>query len=106
MDGFVGTGAAPGARLLRIVGGGRVGNRWLILLRVSWVVLGLVAVAIPTRGIPLVFGHLRTPCAAPTTCADTGQVAQQSLRLLEDLGLSLDLYAKLSVAVPAAAAAV
>jgi signal transduction histidine kinase len=106
MDAFADTGGAPGGRFLRMVRVGRIGNRWLIVAQIGLVLLALVVVAIPIAGIPLLFSQLRTLCATATTCSDTGQLTPQSLRLLEDLGLSLEAYAKLSVGVPAAAAAV
>ncbi len=106
MDAFADTGGAPGVRLMRAVGAGRVGSRWLIVAQIGLLLLALVVMAIPIAGIPLVLGQLRTLCATATTCSDTGQLTPESLRLLEDLGLSLDLYAKLSVAVPAVAAVV
>ncbi len=105
MDAFGHTGrigAAPGAAFFRTV----VAWRWLLMARLSWIVLAAVVLAVPIAGVPLDFAQLRTLCPDGAVCPGTGQLNLDGLRELRSLGLSLDSYAALSIAVECVAGAV
>jgi signal transduction histidine kinase len=80
-------------------------ERWLGIARVGWVVLAAVVIALPVAAIPLDLAQLRSTCTDESVC-QAGRLTPRGLRLLEDIGLSLDSYAWLSVAVETLAGAV
>jgi hypothetical protein len=66
-------------------------GRWLLLARVAWIVVAVLAVGLFTAGIPAEFALLHTPC--PALPCPTGQLPPAGLRALQDLGLGLDSFA-------------
>ena len=86
--------ASPPATALR---GG-----WLLLARVAWVAVAITALAIALFSVPSSFELYRTVCtAAPEVCTERAvwQPTPEGVRALRDVGLSLDAYALLNVAI-------
>ena len=86
--------ASPPATALR---GG-----WLLLARVAWVAVAITALAIALFSVPSSFELYRTVCtAAPEVCTQRAvwQPTPEGVRALRDVGLSLDAYALLNVAI-------
>ena len=71
-------------------------GRALVLARTAWVSMALLAGVLFVAAVPAEFAQLRVPCQ--TAACPTGQLSPASLRALEDLGLSLDVFAAYSVA--------
>jgi hypothetical protein len=77
-------------------------GRWLLLARVVWIVVAITALAIALFSIPSSFEHYRSVCtAAPEVCTERAawQPTPGGVRALRDVGLSLDSYALLNVAI-------
>jgi hypothetical protein len=75
---------------------------WLLLARVAWVAVAITALAIALFSIPSSFEQYRTVCtAAPEVCTERAlwQPTPDGVRALQDVGLSLDAYALLNVAI-------
>src|SRR5919107_4288606 len=75
---------------------------WLLLARVVWVAVGITALAIALFSVPSSFELYRTVCtAAPEVCTQRAvwQPTPEGVRALGDVGLSLDAYALLNVAI-------
>jgi signal transduction histidine kinase len=73
----------------------RLGEHWLIPVRIVIVIVVVLALAVFFVGVLLNFAQFRTVCT-PLSCAD-GQLTPQSAQTLQALGLSLDAYAILNV---------
>jgi hypothetical protein len=77
-------------------------GRWLLLARVVWVAVAITALAIALFSVPSSFEQYRTVCtAAPEVCSERAawQPTPEGVRALRDVGLSLDSYALLNVAI-------
>jgi signal transduction histidine kinase len=74
----------------------RLRGRPLLLARIAWVGVAVLAVGLFVAGIPAEFALLQVPC--PTSICATGQLPPSGLRALEDLGLSPGSFAAYSVA--------
>jgi hypothetical protein len=77
-------------------------RRWLVLARVAWVAVAITALAIALFSVPSSFEHYRTVCTAASEVCSEGAVWQptpEGVRALRDVGLSLDSYALLNVAI-------
>ncbi len=72
-------------------------NRWLILARAVWLVMGALAVGLFVAGIPAEYTQLQRGCPTPA-CASSGGVAPVELSLLENLGLSPEFFAAYGIA--------
>ena len=75
---------------------------WLLLARVAWVAVAITALAIALFSVPSSFELYRTVCtAAPEVCTERAvwQPTPEGVRTLRDVGLSLDSYALLNVAI-------
>ena len=75
---------------------------WLLLARVAWVAVAITALAIALFSVPSSFELYRTVCtAAPEVCTQRAvwQPTPEGVRALGDVGLSLDTYALLNVAI-------
>ncbi|HEY3230600.1 MAG TPA: hypothetical protein VGJ87_15355, partial [Roseiflexaceae bacterium] len=97
-----GLAAAGPSRIVAATGA----ERWLHIARVGWVVLAAVVIALPVAAMPLDLAQLQSVCTDESVCSPPGRLSAQGLRLLGDLGLSLNLYAALNMAVEAVAGAV
>jgi len=86
------SGSSPGSAWSTIL----VGRR-LLLARAGWLIVGALTVGLFVAGIPAEFAQLQLGC--PTlACASTGGATPVELPLLENLGLSPDLFAAYGVA--------
>ena len=83
---------------------GRLHGRFLVLARMTWILVAALAVGLFIRGIPAEFGLLHVPC--PTVRCPTGQLSPSGLHALKGLGLSLDSFAAYTVAMDVLFAAV
>src|ERR687894_1279280 len=75
---------------------------WLLLARVAWVAVAITALAIALFSVPSSFELYRMVCtAAPEVCTERAvwQPTPEGVRALRDVGLSLDAYALLNVAI-------
>jgi hypothetical protein len=82
----------------------RLRGRRLLLARVAWILVAVLAVGLFITGIPAEFALLHVPC--PTVSCPTGQLSPAGLHALEGLGLSLDSFAVYTVAMDVIFAAV
>src|SRR5918999_3054740 len=75
---------------------------WFLLARVAWVAVAITALAIALFSVPSSFELYRTVCtAAPEVCTQRAvwQPTPEGVRALRNVGLSLDAYALLNVAI-------
>jgi hypothetical protein len=70
----------------------RLQGVWLILARVAWVVLALLALSILVAGLPAYFTFLHTACRSVAACNPNGALTPEDMRTLHRLGISLDTY--------------
>jgi uncharacterized membrane protein YhdT len=71
-------------------------GRWLLLARIVWVIVVLLALGLFIASIPSYLAYLHILTATPTT--DFGsQLARQDVQQLQVVGLSIDFYAWYSV---------
>jgi hypothetical protein len=82
----------------------RMRGRRLLLARVAWIVVAVLAVGLFIAGIPAEFALLHVPC--PSVTCPTGQLSPSGLHTLKDLGLSLDAFAAYTVTIDVIFAAV
>jgi hypothetical protein len=82
----------------------RLRGRWLLLARMAWAAVAVLAAGLFVAGIPAEFALLQIPC--PTLRCPTGQLPPAGLRALKDLGLSTGSFAAYSVAMDVVFAAV
>jgi len=76
----------------------RAGGRWFSLFaRAAWVAVATLIVGLFIAGIPVEFAQLQLGCPTPA-CASSGGLTPVELRLLENIGLSLDFFAAYGVA--------
>src|SRR6266496_990807 len=77
----------------------RLRGRWLLLVRVVWVVIAVLALGLVIASIPGYFSFLHVLCTGTlATCRNNGQITPYYLRALQALGLSLDSFATYLVA--------
>ncbi len=70
----------------------RLRGGWLVLARVVWVALVVLALGLFFASIPTTFASLHILCTA-ASCSNGGQLTSDSVRELHALGLSVDFYA-------------
>ncbi|HLX55998.1 MAG TPA: hypothetical protein VKR83_03150 [Ktedonobacteraceae bacterium] len=71
-------------------------GRWLLLARMVWILVVVLALGLFVASMPSYFAYLHTLSATPTT--DIGaQLARQDVQQLQDAGLSINFYAWYSV---------
>jgi hypothetical protein len=75
-------------------------GRWLFLARVAWVIITLLILVLNIVAMPYYDAVLKTICAAPVNCF-SDQLAASDLQGLHALGVSLGVYATLTMAVNA-----
>ena len=76
------------------------GGRWLLAARAAWVVVFLLALAITAASTPILFEQYGTLCfRAPESCLERSQLTPEGLRELEEVGISLGVYAGLATGV-------
>jgi signal transduction histidine kinase len=67
-------------------------GRWLVLARVVWVAVAVLAVGLFAAGVPARYAELRAVCADGEECA-IGRLYPEDVQTLGDLGFSLGSYA-------------
>jgi hypothetical protein len=82
---------------------GPLAGRSLLLARIIWIAVAASAVGLFAVGIPSEFDMFRTVCQ---TACDAQQLSPRSLRALDGLGLTPDLYAGFAVVLDVMFAAV
>jgi signal transduction histidine kinase len=72
---------------------------FLVLARVAWGVIALLALGLYIASIPNYFASLHVLCTdAPAVCSNNGQLTPGYLQALQAVGLSLDVFATYQVA--------
>ena len=73
---------------------------WLLVARIAWIAVALVGLAITAASTPLLFEKYIPLCfRAATSCLERSQLTQEGLRELEQVGVTLEIYAGLAVGV-------
>src|SRR5260370_20178448 len=73
-------------------------GRWLLLMRVGWVVVVVLALGLFVGSIPSDFANLHLLCTGTAAaCITHGQLTPGGVRRLHDLGLSLDFHATYTI---------
>ena len=70
----------------------RLHGRWLVLARVVWVAVVVLALGLFIASIPTTFADLHILCTA-ASCSNVGQLTLDYVRELQAFGLSMDFYA-------------
>jgi hypothetical protein len=87
------TAPSPGEADTRLRGG------FLVLARVAWGVVALLALGLYIASIPIYFASLHVLCTdAPAVCSNNGYITPDYLRALQAVGLSLDVFATYQIA--------
>jgi hypothetical protein len=81
-------------------------ERWLHIARVVWVVVALLYVGVFVFGLPSEVARLNTPCTGPVSCNLVPHLTAQKAQALNQLNLSVNLFAAYFVAVEIVFAAV
>ena len=69
-------------------------RHWLLLARIAWILVALVALAITAASTPLLFEQYSTLCfRAAASCLELSQLTPEGLRELEQVGITLGIYA-------------
>jgi hypothetical protein len=75
-------------------------RHWLLVARIAWIPVALLAVAMTVASTPLLFEQYGTLCfRAPSGCLEISQLTPEGLRELEQVGITLGFYAGLTVGV-------
>ena len=76
-------------------------RHWLLLARIAWILVALVALAITAASTPLLFKQYGTLCfRAPASCLELSQLTPEGLRQLEQVRITLGIYAGLTARLP------
>ncbi len=86
----------------------RLRGRWLTLAHAGWIAVVLLDAAIFVTGVPLYYRLDHIPCtsAIPHKDCNQGQLTPNAAQALRHLGISLDTYAALALAIVVAASLV
>ena len=68
-------------------------GRWLVVARVAWVAIAILAVGLFIAALPYAFSELQTVCTGGD-CQLDDQLTPEDAEALEDMGLSLGFYAR------------
>ena len=71
----------------------RLHGGWLILARVAWIVLVLFLLGVLFASLPTNFAALHQPGSSEWYALGSGQMTTSEIRVLQQYGLSLDVYA-------------
>jgi hypothetical protein len=69
----------------------RLHGRWLVLMRVTWVIACVLSVGLFIVSVPFNFAASHAICAT-ASCTNTNQLTLEQVHELQHLGLSLDFY--------------
>ena len=70
----------------------RLRGRWLVIVRVAWLLVLLTTFGLFVAGLPVQFEYLHTTCTE-MPCLDQERLTPEYLRTLQELGLSVEFYA-------------
>src|SRR5258708_12866011 len=73
----------------------RLHGSWLVLMRVTWVVVVVLAVGLFIVSVPFNFAMSHAICTT-ASCSNSNQLTLDQVHQLQHLGLSLDFYATFS----------
>ena len=73
----------------------RLHGSWLMLMRVTWVVVVMLSVGLFIASVPFNFAASHAICTT-ASCVKSGQLTLDQVRELQHLGLSMDFYATFS----------
>lgn len=69
-------------------------GRWLMLARITWIVLTLYMLVVSIASLPTGFAFLHQPCLADAVaCNGNGGLTASQIQAIQELGLSVDTYA-------------
>ncbi len=71
---------------------GRLQGRWLVFVRIVWLLVAALAVGLFGAGLPFYFAHLQIPCVGADACAVNGALSLANMRTLQGLGISVSSY--------------
>jgi hypothetical protein len=75
-------------------------RHWLLVARIAWISVALVALAITAASTPLLFEQYGMLCfRAPAGCLERSQLTPEGLRELEQVRITLGIYAGLTAGV-------
>jgi hypothetical protein len=77
-------------------------GRWLLIARVTWVVVALLYVGVFISGIPSEFARLQIPCTDAVSCSLIPHLTVQKVQELKELGLSAEFFAAYFIAIEVA----
>lgn len=69
----------------------RLHGRWLVFVRVVWVVVAVISVGLFILSVPFNYAASQAICAG-ASCSNTNQLTLDQVRELQHLGLSLEFY--------------
>ena len=69
-------------------------GRWLLVARVAWVAIAVLAVGLFIAALPYEFSERQTVCTGGDDCRVDEQLTPEDAEALEDMGLSLAFYAR------------
>ena len=76
-------------------------RHWLLVARIAWIAGALVALAVTAASTPLLFEQYSTLCfRAAASCLERSQLTPEGLRQLEQVRISLGIYAGLTARLP------
>lgn len=75
----------------------RLQGRWLLVARVAWVLVALTILGLDAAGLPHAYAKLDTVCNGSACAGSDEMLSSGDVGDLRSLGLSLDLYAGLTV---------
>ena len=71
----------------------RLQGRLLLLARVAWIIVALLALSIIIIGLPVYFALLQTTCQNAAACAVNGILMSEDMHALHERGISTETYA-------------
>jgi hypothetical protein len=75
-------------------------GRWLLAARIAWVVVLLLALAIAAASAPILFENYATLChRTAESCLELSQLTPGELDELEKVGISLEVYAGITIGI-------
>ena len=75
-------------------------GRWLLAARIAWVAVLLLALVITAASVPILFEQYATLCyRTAESCLELSQLTPGELRELEKIGISLEVYAGVTIAI-------
>ena len=84
----------------------RLHGRWLVLVQIIWGALVILALVVSVASLPVSFAQTQTLCR-PASCDPTsGQLTPEQAQAFHALGISLNTYAVISIAITIALALV